>query len=125
MIFRILADLVAIFHFAFVVFVLFGGLLTLRWSWMPWLHLPALGWGAIVALCGWYCPLTPLENALRRAGGSEPFAGGFIEHYLLPIIYPADLTRDLQLQLGVLVITINAAIYGWLLVSHIRGRNTQ
>ena len=120
MIFRILADLVSIIHFLFVVFVLLGGLLTLRWSWMPWLHLPALGWGAIVALCGWYCPLTPLENALRRAGGSEPFAGGFIEHYLLQILYPAGLTRSGQMVMGATAVAVNLIVYG--LVYHLLRR---
>ena len=113
MLFRILADLVALIHLAFVVFVLFGGLLTLHWHWMPLAHLPAAVWGAMVSLFGWYCPLTPLENYLRRAAGGGEYAGGFVEHYLLPLIYPTSLTRGGQMVLGALVLAINVGIYTW------------
>lgn len=111
MLHRILADLVVIIHFAFIVFAIFGGLLALRWRWAPWVHVPALVWGAAVELFGWFCPLTPLENMLRRAGGDTGYTGGFIERYLLPIIYPAELTRELQLILGCLLVGINLAVY--------------
>jgi hypothetical protein len=113
MVYRILADIVALAHFAFVVFVLFGGLLALRWHWVPWVHLPAALWGAMVEVFGWYCPLTPLENALRRAAGAQDYAGGFLEHYLLPLLYPTTLTRGGQIVLGALVVAINLAIYAW------------
>ena len=88
-----------------------GGLLALRWRWVPWLHLPALGWGATVEFTGWICPLTPLENWLRAAGGEAGYAGGFIEHYLLPLLYPAALTRDTQLVLGAGLVGFNLLVY--------------
>ena len=108
---RFLADLVVLIHFAFIIFVMLGGLLALRWRRAPWLHLPAAIWGVAVELFGWYCPLTPLENALRRAGGSSGYAGGFIERYLLPVIYPTELTRQLQLVLGAGLVGLNLAVY--------------
>jgi hypothetical protein len=88
-----------------------GGLLALRWSWMPWLHLPALAWGGTVEFTGWICPLTPLENALRRAGGAAGYTESFIEYYLLPLIYPGELTRELQFVFGGLLLLINTVIY--------------
>jgi hypothetical protein len=93
------ADLLVLSHLAFIVFALFGGALALRWHWMPWLHAPAVAWAALIAGMGWICPLTPLENALRRAGGSGEYTGDFIDHYILPVIYPVELTRDPQLSL--------------------------
>jgi len=105
-----LADAVLL-HLLFIVFAVGGGLLALRWRWMPWLHLPALTWGATVELTGWICPLTPLENALRRAGGAAGYAAGFIERYLLPLIYPGALTRELQFVLGGTLLLINAVVY--------------
>ena len=85
--------------------------LALRWRWMPWLHLPAAAWGGFVELTGRICPLTPLENRLRRAAGNAGYEGDFIEHYLLPIIYPAGLTREIQFALAAVLIVLNAAIY--------------
>lgn len=111
MIYRVLADLVVVLHLGFIAFVIFGGLLALRWRWMPWLHLPAAMWGAVVELTGWFCPLTPLENSLRRASGNTGYSGGFIEHYVTPVIYPAALTRELQLFLGCAVVALNALFY--------------
>ncbi|KAF0183179.1 MAG: hypothetical protein FD164_737 [Nitrospirae bacterium] len=107
----LLADMVVLLHFAFILFVIFGGLLVLRWKMLAWIHLPAAVWGAMVELAGWFCPLTSLENALRHAGGGG-YSTGFIEHYLMPIIYPSGLTRSIQILLGVSVVLINAAIYG-------------
>ena len=78
---------------------------------MPWVHLPAAAWGAAVGFLGWFCPLTPLENTLRRASGSADYSGGFIEHYILPILYPAELTRELQVLLGFVMVAVNLAIY--------------
>lgn len=106
-----LADLVLLVHLLFIVFAVGGGLLALRWRWMPWLHLPALAWGATVEFTGWICPLTPLENTLRRAAGAAGSAESFIERYLLPLIYPGELTRELQLVLGGALLLINAAVY--------------
>jgi hypothetical protein len=114
MMYQPLADLVLIVHLAFVVFVLFGGLLVLRWRWFAWLHLPAAVWGAVVEFSGRICPLTPLENWLRTQGGEVGYEQDFIARYLLPILYPGDLTRDLRLLLGTVVVVLNAVIYWWL-----------
>lgn len=122
---QLAADLLVVAHFAFICFVVLGGLLVLKWPWLALVHIPAAVWGALVELQGWLCPLTPLEQRFRSAAGEAGYSGSFIEHYLLPIIYPAGLTRDLQLQLGILVITINAIIYGWLLARHFRNRKPQ
>jgi hypothetical protein len=108
---QLLADLVVVIHLLFIVLVALGGLLALRWRWMPWLHLPAAAWGGFVELTGRICPLTPLENLLRRAAGSAGYEGDFIEHYLLPVIYPAGLTREIQFGLAALLVVINVMIY--------------
>lgn len=117
----LLADLVLIVHLAFVVFVLCGGLLVLRWRWIAWLHVPAIAWGAFVEFRGWICPLTPLENWLRAQGGDISYRSDFVAQYLLPVLYPGDLTRDLQLLLGTAVIVLNAAVYWWLWQMQARG----
>ena len=119
--YQLLADLVLIVHLAFVVFVLCGGLLVLRWRWIAWLHLPAAAWGAVVEFSGWICPLTPLENWLRAQGGEVAYRTDFIARYLLPVLYPGDLTRDLQLLLGTVVVVLNAAVYWWLWRMQARG----
>ncbi|KPY42056.1 MULTISPECIES: DUF2784 domain-containing protein [Pseudomonas syringae group] len=120
MIFRLAADAVVTFHLLFILFVLLGGLLVLRWPWAALLHLPAMAWGAAVELLHLYCPLTPLENALRSRAGEQGYDGGFIEHYLIPLIYPAGLTPQIQLWLGGIVLLINASVYGALLVRGVR-----
>ncbi len=114
MVYRFLADLVVVVHLAFVLFVVAGGLLVLRRPRLSWLHLPAAAWGALIEFAGWICPLTPLENHLRRLGGEAGYAGGFVEEYLLALLYPSGLTRIHQLALGALVLTLNLAMYGWL-----------
>lgn len=111
---QLLADLVLVIHLAFVVFVLCGGLLVLRWRWIAWLHLPAALWGAIVEFTGWICPLTPLENWLRGQDGEILYSSDFIAQYLLPVLYPGDLTRGIQLLFGIVVFVLNSAIYWWL-----------
>ncbi len=111
MLYRALADLVALTHLAFIIFALLGGLLALRWRWVPWVHLPAAVWGAAVEFFGWFCPLTPLENSLRRASGAAGYSGGFIERYLMPILYPAELTREFQLFLACVLVVVNLAVY--------------
>ena len=108
---RLLADLLVVFHFLFIVFATLGGVLALRWRWVPWLHLPCAAWGAVIELTGRVCPLTPLENTLRAAGGAAGYPGGFIEHYLLAAIYPAGLTREIQLILAGILLSLNAAVY--------------
>ncbi len=97
-----LADLILCVHLGFVLFVICGGLLVLKWRWIAWLHLPAALWGAVVEFTGWICPLTPLENWLRELGGETTYAGDFITRYLSSILYPDDLTPDIQVMLGVL-----------------------
>ena len=111
MLHRVLADAVLLLHLLFVVFVVAGGLLALRWRWLPLAHLPALAWAAWVEFSGRTCPLTPLENALRSAGGEAGYSGGFIEHYLLPLLYPAALTRELQWTLGIGLLALNLIVY--------------
>jgi hypothetical protein len=112
MIFRLLADLVVLLHVAFVAFVVAGGYLALRWRRLAWLHVPAALWGALIELTGWICPLTPLENALRRLAGEAGYPGGFIEHYVLPELYPAHYTLALRLTLAAVVILLNGVAYG-------------
>jgi len=112
MIERSLADLVLVVHLAFILFVALGGLLTLRWRWTPAVHLPAALWGVFIELSGGICPLTPLENALRRGAGASGYTGGFIEHYLVPLIYPAALSHPIQLALAAAVVLLNLIVYG-------------
>lgn len=111
MIYRLLADAVLLLHLAFIVFVIAGGLLLRRWPRLPWLHVPAVLWGVSIELGGYVCPLTPLENGLRRLGGEAGYAGGFIENYLLPIVYSPGLTREWQIALGLGVAAFNLAAY--------------
>ena len=111
MIYRLAAELVLAVHFLFVAFVVIGGLLVLRWPKVAYLHIPAAVWGAVIEFAGWICPLTPLERHLRRLAGESAYSTGFIEHYILPLLYPAALTRNIQLLLGLFVIAINVAIY--------------
>lgn len=121
MVHRALADLLVVAHLAFIVFVVFGGLLALRRWWLAFLHLPAAVWGAFIEVSGGICPLTPLENDLRRLSGSAGHPGGFIEHYLLPVIYPSGLTREVQLALALLVVLVNLVVYA-LVARRWRGR---
>jgi uncharacterized protein DUF2784 len=100
-------------HFIFVLFVVFGGLLALRWPRLAYVHIPAAIWGAAIEFAGWICPLTPLENWLRRQAGGAGYSGSFIEHYILPILYPSALSRNIQLLLGIIVIAVNLAIYAY------------
>jgi hypothetical protein len=109
----LLADLVVGLHVVFVTFVVLGGLLVLRWPKVAYLHLPAAIWGAAIEFAGWICPLTPLERHLRRLAGESAYSTGFIEHYILPLLYPAALTRNIQVLLGLFVIAVNLAIYAY------------
>ena len=111
MLYQALANLVVVTHVAFILFALLGGLLALRWRWMPWVHLPAACWGTAIEFFGWFCPLTPLENSLRRASGSAGYYGGFIERHLVPMIYPAEFTREFQLFLGCVLVAFNLVVY--------------
>jgi hypothetical protein len=109
--YRILADAVLIVHFGFVLFVLFGGLCALRWRRIIWLHLPAVSWAAATEFFGWICPLTPWENWLRAKGGETAYQGDFIAHYIVPLLYPEALSRNLQIVLGIIVLIINVLVY--------------
>lgn len=108
---KLLADFVVLFHVTFVLFVVTGGLLALRWGRVAWLHVPCVLWGAWVELAGWICPLTPLEVSLREAAGQAGYSGGFLQHYVIPVLYPAGLTRGIQVGLGVTVLVLNLAAY--------------
>jgi hypothetical protein len=112
LIYRALADLVLALHLVFVLFVVLGGLLVLRWPSAAWLHIPAAIWGVLIEYTGWICPLTPLENSLRTRGGEAGYNGGFIEHYIQPLLYPAGLTRSTQVVLGSVVLILNLTAYG-------------
>jgi hypothetical protein len=122
--YRVLADLVVGVHGLFVAFVVVGGLLALRWPRVAAVHLPAAVWGALIEFQGWICPLTPLEQSLRAAAGEAGYRGGFLEHYLLPVLYPAGLTRGVQVVLGSLVILVNLVVYGVLLHRRRRARRS-
>ena len=111
MFFRAAADGVLVLHLAFIVFALLGGLLAIKWRWMPAIHLPAVAWAFYVEWTGGACPLTAVENHLRLSAGQSGYAGGFIEHYLLALIYPAGLTPGIQVMLAATVLGVNLAIY--------------
>ena len=111
MIHRVLADLLVVLHLGFIVFVVAGGLLALRWPRLIWVHLPCAVWGALIEFTGWLCPLTPLENRWRLRGGGDSYEESFIEHYLLPVIYPPGLTRSAQLVIGGAVLAVNLLVY--------------
>jgi hypothetical protein len=110
-----LATLVALGHFTFILFVMFGGLLLLRWRRAPWIHIPCFLWGGYIEVSGGICPLTPLENRLRRAAGETEYVGSFIEHYILPVMYPAGLSRPVQVTLAVGLVLLNLVIYAWVI----------
>jgi hypothetical protein len=116
MIYRLLADVVLLIHAGFVLFVVSGGFLALRWRRMALLHIPAAVWGVLIEYSGWTCPLTPLENSLRARGGEAIYHGGFIDHYVTSFLYPTGLTRSVQLVLGTIALLINAVAYCLLLL---------
>ena len=111
MLFRAGADAVLVLHLAFVLFVIFGGVFALRWPRLAWVHIPVALYGATIEFVGFICPLTPLENFLRHAGGEAGYAGGFIDHYITATLYPSGLTRTIQLLLGAGVLLLNAIVY--------------
>jgi len=110
-----LADLVVVAHFCFILFVVGGGLLVLYKRRWVWLHLPAAIWGTVVEFTGWICPLTPLENWLRLREGGTAYTSGFVERYIVSLVYPSFLTRDQQIALGLGVVMVNGLIYGWII----------
>src|SRR5258708_6207146 len=113
--YRWAADAVLVVHFAFVLFVILGALLVLRWPRLAWVHVPVALYGALIEFAGFICPLTPLEQWLRHRGGEAGYAGGFVEHYIVAALYPAGLTRPIQLGLGLFVLVFNAVIYATVL----------
>jgi hypothetical protein len=120
MAYRIAADAVVLLHLGFIVFALAGGLLVLRWRAVALVHVPAMAWATLIELTGRLCPLTTLENRLRVAAGAHGYSGGFVEHYVIAIVYPPGLTRQDELVLAAIVVTVNAFVYGALLVRHRR-----
>ncbi len=122
MLYRLLADLVVVVHFAFILFVVLGGLLAFRWRRCVWFHLPAVLWAMLIEFAGWVCPLTPLENWLRRRSGATGYGESFIEHYVIPLLYPDMLTRGWQISLGLFVLVLNLGIYGWMMARYAKGR---
>ncbi len=116
MYFRVAADALLLLHLAFILFAVFGGAFAARWRWTPALHLPAVAWAVFVELSGRICPLTYLENSLRRSAGQSGYAGDFVQHYLLVLIYPAGLTREIQFALAAAVAAINIVIYVWVVL---------
>lgn len=116
MLYGLMADLVLVVHLAFVVFVALGGFLVWRWRRLAWVHVPVALWGAAIAVVGFTCPLTPLENRLHRLGGRAGYQGGFIEHYVTAALYPAGLTREAQIVLGAAVLALNLLVYWRVLV---------
>lgn len=121
MLYDLLATAVVLLHFSFVLFVVGGGLLLYKWPWLAWLHLPAVIWAALLEFNGWVCPLTPLEQQLRSAAGQAGYSGGFVDHYLLALLYPVGLDGNMQVILGSLVVVINVLVYG-VLGWHRKGR---
>jgi len=117
----IAANFIVLLHVNFVLFVAFGGFFAIKWRRLAYLHLPAAVWGILIELMNWQCPLTPLEQELRQAAGRAGYSGGFIEHYLLPILYPSGLERDTQLALAVIIVVVNVVAYGWLLFRLLKG----
>lgn len=110
----LLADLVVVLHLLFILFVVFGALFALKWPWFPWVHLPAMLWGAATELLHIVCPLTPLENSLRARAGGSGYSGDFIAHYIVPLIYPGNLTHTLQWVLGGALLAFNMVLYFYL-----------
>ena len=121
MVYKLLADFVLLLHFAFIIFVIFGGLLALKNIKWAWLHVPAAVWGGLVEFAGWICPLTPLENWLCFKAGAGTYQESFIAHYLLPLIYPTELTSNVQIILGAGVVLISLLIYSLVLYKRARG----
>ncbi len=112
MICRFMADATLVVHLLFIVFAVVGAFTALRWRFLIWVHLPCALWAVAIEWGGWICPLTPLEGFFRRCAGQAGYAGGFVQQYLLPVIYPPNLTRDIQIGLGIVVLMINLLAYG-------------
>jgi hypothetical protein len=122
MLYQILANLVMLLHLLFIIFVVAGGFLVLRWAWLALLHVPATLWGIFIEFSGTVCPLTPVENQFRRMAGQKGYTSGFIEHNLVPIIYPAGLTHETQVLFGLVVIAMNLVLYFFLFCRYLSVR---
>jgi hypothetical protein len=122
MVSKILADVILFSHFLFVLFAVLGGLFVLYKRWFLWLHVPAVLWSAVINLAGWICPLTPLENSFRAAAGLAGYKGGFIDHYIAPLVYPGGMTRELELIAGVSVLVWNGLVYAFVIFRRRCGR---
>ncbi|MEA3404445.1 MAG: DUF2784 domain-containing protein [Pseudomonadota bacterium] len=114
--YQLAADFIVLIHFAFIAFVLAGGLLAFKWRWLVWLHIPAVIWGSLIVMVGWICPLSPLEYWLRQLGAGEAYSDSFIDHYLTPVIYPAGFTDEMKIAMGIIVLVINVVVYTIFLV---------
>jgi hypothetical protein len=115
-IYRIVADLLVLLHLAFICFAVAGAFLAWKWRWLALLHLPAVAWAVLISLRSWPCPLTPLEKSFRTLAGQAAYEGGFVENYIVPLIYPEELTRGLQLGIGIFVLVINIFAYGGMIL---------
>jgi hypothetical protein len=111
MLYKLAANAIAIVHLAFILFVVLGGLLVLRWPKAAWIHLPAAVWGVLIEFAGWYCPLTRMENLMLRRAGQAGYSGGFLAHYIFALIYPDGLTRGLEVAIGLVVLAVNVGVY--------------
>jgi hypothetical protein len=120
--YRVLADLLAVIHFTYILFVIAGGLLALRWRWIVALHLPAIVWGVLIEIAEWPCPLTKWENVALERAGEPAYGGGFIAHYLFRVIYPHGLTREMEIALAVLAVAVNGIVYGFVIARSGRRR---
>ena len=125
MLFRLAADSVVVLHLGFILFVVVGGLMVWRWRRLIWVHSPAAIWGVFIEVTGGVCPLTPLENRFRTGAGDLGYSGGFVEQYLIPIVYPAGLTLNTQVALGIAVMAVNFAVYGMLIAQRMRKGNEE
>jgi drug/metabolite transporter superfamily protein YnfA len=121
-VYSLLANAIVLTHFLFIAFVIFGGFLVICWPRVAFVHLPAAVWGAVVEIFGWICPLTPLENHFRMLSNENSYSGDFIARYLIPIIYPENLTTTIQQSLGCLVIVVNIILYTIAIRKHLNER---
>jgi hypothetical protein len=112
---KLLADIVLLFHFAFILFAIFGGLAVLFRGWLAWFHVPVVLWSSLVNLASWTCPLTPLENFFRAQAGQAGYQGGFIQHYIEPLVYPTGMPRDFELIAGISILMWNVLLYAFIL----------
>jgi len=122
MIAGLVADIIVLAHLGFILFVALGGILVVKWGKVAFLHLPCALWGMLIAWGGWICPLTPLEMHFRQLAGQAGYTGGFVDHYVMPIVYPEGLTRGMQIAFGVTILTVNLLVYARVLVKRTRRR---